>query len=94
MRDSAKSFTSDMDGMQSKLNSLNKTKATLKVDVDRAKADLKAAEWHDGRISKNMTADLEREGHPKRMPAAAAKNAFRILSFLTFVWYNSSKEKT
>ena len=96
-----------MDGMQSKLNALNKTRATLKADVDRAKADLKAAEkkfaatcdvidelvlqsrqltfeetrrnlplvtkeasnvekhkageWHDGRISKNMTADLERD---------------------------------
>lgn len=44
MRNSAKSFSNDMDGMQSKLNSLNKTKATLKVDVDRAKADLRAAE--------------------------------------------------
>ena len=33
-----------MDGMQSKLNALNKTKATLKVDVDKAKSELKAAE--------------------------------------------------
>lgn len=44
MSNSAKSFSKDMDGMQSKLNALNKTKATLKVDVDKAKAELKAAE--------------------------------------------------
>lgn len=44
MSNSAKSFSKDMDGMQSKLNALNKTKATLKVDVDKAKSELKAAE--------------------------------------------------
>lgn len=44
MRDSSTAFTKDMSGMQSKLDALNKTKATLKVDVDKAKQDLKAAE--------------------------------------------------
>ena len=44
MRDSAQRFTKDMDGMQSRLNALNKTKATLKVDTDKAKSELKTAE--------------------------------------------------
>lgn len=44
MSKSSKAFSKDMDGMQSKLNALNKTKATLKVDVDKAKSELKTAE--------------------------------------------------
>lgn len=44
MQKSTQSFTKDMDGMQSRLNALNKTKATLKVDTDKAKSELKTAE--------------------------------------------------
>ena len=51
----------------------------------------KAGEWHDRRISKNMTADMEQDGHPKRISVAATQNTFQVLSFVTFVWYNRIK---
>ena len=44
MRDSSQHFTKDLDGMQKKLNELNKTKSTLKVDTDKARQELRAAE--------------------------------------------------
>lgn len=44
MQKSTQSFTKDMNGMQSRLNARNKTKATLKVDTDKAKSELKTAE--------------------------------------------------
>lgn len=44
MSASTKVFSKDMDGMQTKLNALNRTKATLKVDADKARQELKAAE--------------------------------------------------
>lgn len=42
MRDSSKAFGKDLDDLQDKLDELNKTKATLKVDTDKARAELKA----------------------------------------------------
>ena len=44
MKDSANSFDKSIVGMQSRLNSLNRTKATLKVDTDRARTELRSAE--------------------------------------------------
>ena len=44
MRDSSQHFTKDLDGMQKKLNELNKTKSTLKVNTDKARQELRAAE--------------------------------------------------
>lgn len=43
MKDSANSFDKSIVGMQSRLNSLNRTKATLKVDTDRARTELRSA---------------------------------------------------
>lgn len=44
MKDSANSFDKSIVGMQSRLNFLNRTKATLKVDTDRARTELRSAE--------------------------------------------------
>ena len=44
MRDFSKGFSKDLDGMQKKLNELNKTKSTLKVNTDKARQELRAAE--------------------------------------------------
>ena len=44
MRESSQHFTKDLDGMQKKLNELNKTKSTLKVNTDKARQELRAAE--------------------------------------------------
>ena len=44
MRESSQHFTKDLNGMQKKLNELNKTKSTLKVDTDKARQELRAAE--------------------------------------------------
>lgn len=44
MKDSVNSFDKSIVGMQSRLNSLNRTKATLKVDTDRARTELRSAE--------------------------------------------------
>lgn len=44
MKDSANSFDKSIVGMQSRLNSLNRNKATLKVDTDRARTELRSAE--------------------------------------------------
>ena len=44
MKDSANSFDKSIVGMQSRLNSLNRTKATLKVDTVRARTELRSAE--------------------------------------------------
>lgn len=44
MKDSADKFDKSIVGMQSRLNSLNRNKATLKVDTDRARTELRSAE--------------------------------------------------
>ncbi len=44
MRNANQSFNKDLTGLQTKLNELNKTKTTLKVDTDKAKTALKEAE--------------------------------------------------
>ena len=44
MRNSSMHFTKDLEGMQKKLNELNKTKSTLKVNTDKARQELRAAE--------------------------------------------------
>jgi cellobiose-specific phosphotransferase system component IIA len=44
MRNASQEFTGDASGLQAKLDALNMTKATLKVDVDKAKTDLREAE--------------------------------------------------
>lgn len=44
MRNSGKHFNKDLDGLQKKLDELNKTKINLKVDVNKAKAELRNAE--------------------------------------------------
>lgn len=44
MRNANQAFNKDLSGLQTKLDALNKTKITLKVDVDKAKAALKEAE--------------------------------------------------
>lgn len=44
MRNANQSFNKDLTGLQTKLNELNKTKIALKVDTNKAKADLKEAE--------------------------------------------------
>lgn len=44
MRDFSRGFSKDLDGMQKKLNELNKTKSTLKVDTDKARHELRTAE--------------------------------------------------
>lgn len=44
MKDASKAFGKDVDSLQDKLDALNKTKATLKVDTDKARAELKEAE--------------------------------------------------
>lgn len=44
MRNANQAFNKDITGLQSKLDELNKTKITLKVDTDKAKRDLKDAE--------------------------------------------------
>lgn len=46
MKDSADKFDKSIVGMQSRLNSLNRNKATLKVDTDRARTELRSAEKH------------------------------------------------
>ena len=43
-KDSADKFDKSIVGMQSRLNSLNRNKATLKVDTDRARTELRSAE--------------------------------------------------
>lgn len=44
MRNANQGFNKDLTGLQTKLNELNKTKATLKVDTDKAKSELREAE--------------------------------------------------
>lgn len=44
MKDSADKFDKSIVGMQSRLNSLNRNNATLKVDTDRARTELRSAE--------------------------------------------------
>lgn len=44
MASSSQHFTKDLDGMQKELDELNKTKSTLKVDTDKARRNLVAAE--------------------------------------------------
>lgn len=44
MRNANQGFNKDLTGLQSKLNELNKTKAILKVDTEKAKSSLKDAE--------------------------------------------------
>ncbi len=44
MRNANQAFNKDLTGLQTKLNELNRTKATLKVDTDKAKTALKEAE--------------------------------------------------
>ena len=44
MKDSADKFDKSIVGMQSRLNYLNRNKATLKVDTDRARTELRSAE--------------------------------------------------
>jgi tape measure domain-containing protein len=44
MRNANQSFNKDLTGLQTKLNELNRTKAILKVDTDKAKSSLKDAE--------------------------------------------------
>lgn len=44
MRNANQAFNKDLAGLTSKLEQLNKTKVTLKVDVNKAKAELKQAE--------------------------------------------------
>ena len=44
MRDSSRHFTKDLEGMQKRLNELNRSKSTLKVDTDKARQELQAAE--------------------------------------------------
>ena len=75
MSHSAKSFSKDMDGMQSKLNALNKTKATLKVDVDKAKAELKSAEKQFAATGESID-DLEE----KRLTFENALQNLRLVS--------------
>lgn len=75
MSHSAKSFSKDMDGLQSKLNALNKTKATLKVDVDKAKAELKSAEKRFAATGESID-DLEE----KRLTFENALQNLRLVS--------------
>jgi tape measure domain-containing protein len=44
MRNANQRFSKDLTGIQTKLNELNKTKAVLKVDTDKAKEELEKAE--------------------------------------------------
>ena len=44
LSDSTKAFSKNLSGLQSHLDSLNRTKATLKVDLSKAKAELKEAQ--------------------------------------------------
>jgi len=44
MRNANQAFNKDLSGLQAKLDALNKTKVTLKVDAEKAKAALKDAE--------------------------------------------------
>lgn len=44
MRNSSQAFGQDLQGLQNRLDALNRTRATLKVDVEKAKAALKEAE--------------------------------------------------
>ena len=44
MRNANQAFNKDLTGLQSKLDQLNKTKSTLKVDTNKAKTELKEAE--------------------------------------------------
>ena len=44
MRNANQSFNKDMSGLQTKLDALNRTKLTLKVDFNKAKSELKEAE--------------------------------------------------
>ena len=44
MADSSRAFSKDLDGMQERLDNLNRTHATLKIDTDRAREDLREAE--------------------------------------------------
>lgn len=44
MRNANAAFTKDVSGLQTKLDALNKNKVTLKIDVNRAKQELKEAE--------------------------------------------------
>lgn len=44
MKNANQGFNKDLTGLQTKLNELNKTKITLKVDTDKARTELKEAE--------------------------------------------------
>ena len=44
MKNSTKTFAKDVSGLQHKMDTLNRTKATLKVDADKARRELREAE--------------------------------------------------
>ena len=44
MADSSQAFSKDVDGLQEKLDALNRTRAVLKIDTDKARSDLREAE--------------------------------------------------
>lgn len=77
MRNANQSFNKDLTGLSQKLNQLNKTKITLKVDVDKAKTELKEAEKQFAKTG-DEAAKLELE-----LANANYENARRNLSLVS-----------
>lgn len=81
-----KDFSKDMDGMQSKLDALSKTKATLQVDVKKAREDLTAAQKQFTATGEGIE-DLEK----KQLTLDAAR---RNLALVTKEAANVEKQMT
>lgn len=81
-----KAFSKDMDGMQSKLDALSKTKATLQVDVKKAREDLTASQKQFAATGEGIE-DLEK----KQLTLDAAR---RNLALVTKEAANVEKQMT
>jgi tape measure domain-containing protein len=86
MRNANQAFSKDLTGLQSKMDALNRTKATLKVDVAKAKADLKEAEKHFTKTTDAVT-KLQLE-----MAHSNYENARRNLSLVSTEASNAEKQ--
>lgn len=85
MRNANAQFKTDLGGLQTKLDELNKTKFSLKVESDKAKSELKAAQ--------KAFADLENEANRTKLEAAneAFENTQRNLKYVTSEAKNTEK---
>lgn len=77
MQAATKAFSKDADGLQAKLNALDKAKAVLKVDVDRAKRELREAQKQIGNTSDAMGRMVLEE---KQLTLENARRNFALLT--------------